>query len=81
MHFLENSPPPVTAVPKYAEFAVSRKQARKRSLEEYVRYRGRFVIIKLLGDTSGQIMKYLRHAVFEQGAVYCLETDQCYCDV
>ena len=55
--------------PCCAQFAVSREQITKRSLEEYVSYRQWVLDTELDDEKSGRVMEYLWHVIFGKEAL------------
>lgn len=81
-HFFPNTTLPDTiATPCCAQIAVSADQIRKRSLEDYKKYRQWLLDTRLDDDTSGRVMEYLWHIIFGQEPVFCPDIQQCYCDL
>ncbi|OJD18778.1 hypothetical protein AJ78_01249 [Emergomyces pasteurianus Ep9510] len=64
-----------------AQFAVSRDQVHKRSLNDYVQFRNWVLTTKLSDASSGRVMEYLWHIIFGMDAVFCPEENECYCAV
>jgi hypothetical protein len=62
-----------------AEFAVSRTQVRKRSVEEYLKYWTWLNKTIMDDDSSGLVIEYLWHIVFGKEAVFCPEKEKCEC--
>lgn len=73
--------PELLATPCCAQFAVSRTQVQKRSLDEYVRFRQWLIDVDVSDFTSGWFFEYIWHVIFGQQGVYCPDIEQCYCDV
>ncbi|RAR03086.1 hypothetical protein DDE82_003386 [Stemphylium lycopersici] len=73
--------PQVLATPCCAQFAVSSKQVRKRSLDEYKKYYTWLMETPLIDETSGRVFEYLWHVLFGQDPVYCPAHEKCWCDV
>ncbi|KNG50722.1 hypothetical protein TW65_02101 [Stemphylium lycopersici] len=73
--------PQVLATPCCAQFAVSSKQVRKRSLDEYKKYYTWLMETPLIDETSGRVFEYLWHVLFGQDPVYCPAYEKCWCDV
>lgn len=61
--------PQVIATPCCAQFAVSSKQVRERSLEEYKKYYKWLMDTSLPDDVSGRVLEYLWHIFFGQEPV------------
>lgn len=61
--------PQILATPCCAQFAVSSKQVRERSLNEYKKYYRWLMETPLPDDTSGRVLEYLWHVVFGQEPV------------
>ena len=59
----------IIANPCCAQFAVSSKQVRERSLAEYNRYYRWLMETPLPDDTSGRVLEYLWHVFFGQEPV------------
>ncbi|KAH4859922.1 hypothetical protein HBH70_012530 [Parastagonospora nodorum] len=79
--FNNTNVPQVLATPCCAQFAVSRDQVQKRSLEEYKKYYTWLMETPLKDETSGRVFEYLWHVLFGQDPVYCPALERCYCDV
>ncbi|KAK4508796.1 hypothetical protein PRZ48_002535 [Zasmidium cellare] len=73
--------PNVIATPCCAQFAVSREQVLKRSLEEYEWYHQWLMATEMSDGLSGRIFEYLWHVIFGMNPVYCPDVAQCYRDV
>jgi len=52
-----------------SQFAVSREQVRKRSKEEYVKYRKWLLETPMDDETSGRVLEYLWHVMFGRESV------------
>jgi len=61
--------PHILATPCCAQFAVSSKQVRKRSLDEYKTYYTWLMETPLKDETSGRVFEYLWHILFGQEPV------------
>lgn len=61
--------PEILATPCCAQFAVSSKQVRKRSLDEYKKYYTWLMETPLSDATSGRVFEYLWHVVYGQEPV------------
>ena len=65
----ESAVPETIAAACCAQFAVSRDQVRRRSLEEYQRYHRWLMETEYDDQTSGTIMEYMWHIIFGQEPV------------
>ncbi|OAL33959.1 hypothetical protein AYO20_06794 [Fonsecaea nubica] len=72
--------PKVIAQPCCSQFAISKKQALKRSQADYEHYRQWLLDTPLDDDTSGRVFEYLWHVIFGQEAVHCIPLKQCRCE-
>lgn len=75
----ESLVPPRVGVACCSQFAVSRDQVLKRSVNEYKRYREWILQTGLGDDVSGRIMEYLWHIIFGREPVFCPDVRECYC--
>lgn len=73
--------PDQLATPPGAEFAVSKTQVQKRSLEEYSRFWSWLNKTDMDDDTAGLVFEYLWHVIFGRDVVFCPEEKQCECQV
>ncbi|KAJ5177122.1 uncharacterized protein N7482_002999 [Penicillium canariense] len=64
-----------------AQFAVSRSQVHKRPRDDYVKFRQWIIETDLNDSTSGRVMEFLWHVIFDMDAVYCPDEELCYCQV
>ena len=64
-----------------AQFALSREQARKVPLGDYVRIRKWLIDTRFEDEVSGRIMEYSWHMLFGRDAVHCPDARSCYCNV
>jgi hypothetical protein len=64
-----------------AEFAVSKAQVQKRSVDDYLRYWTWLNKTKMDDDSSGLLFEYIWHIVFGKDAIFCPEPVECECDV
>ncbi|KAH7401635.1 hypothetical protein BKA66DRAFT_451099 [Pyrenochaeta sp. MPI-SDFR-AT-0127] len=69
------------ATPPGAEFAVSKAQVQKRSVEEYLKFWKWLNKTVMDDDTAGLVFEYLWHVIFGRDPVYCPEEKQCVCEV
>lgn len=67
--FNDTDVPQILATPCCAQFAVSSKQVRERSLDEYKMYYTWLMETLLPDDTSGRVLEYLWHVFFGQEPV------------
>jgi Protein of unknown function (DUF3431) len=77
----ESPVPPRVGVPCCSQFAISRNQVLRRSLDEYKRYREWILQTNLGNDISGRVMEYLWHIIFGKEPVFCPDMHECYCRV
>lgn len=73
--------PEVFATVLGAEFAVSKAQVRKRSVEDYVKYWTWLNNTIMDDDSAGLVFEFLWHVVFGKEAVFCPERQRCECDL
>jgi hypothetical protein len=64
-----------------AEFAVSKAQVQKRSVEDYLKYWTWLNRTIMDDDSSGLVFEYLWHIIFGKDAVFCPERIRCECDL
>ncbi|KAF1849884.1 uncharacterized protein K460DRAFT_360733 [Cucurbitaria berberidis CBS 394.84] len=64
-----------------AEFAVSKTQVQKRSLDEYLKFWTWLHRTPMDDDTAGLVFEHLWHVIFGRDAVFCPEEKQCECEV
>jgi hypothetical protein len=79
--FGNDNVPEKLASPCCSEFAVSRDQIQKRSVEEYLKYWEWLNKAKMDDDTTGLVFEYLWHVIFGKDPEYCPELKSCECDV
>lgn len=60
-------------------FAVSRKQIRKRSVEEYTRIWTWLAKTKMDDDSAGEVVEALWHVIFGRGVGWCPGLEECRC--
>lgn len=61
-------------------FAVSKKQIRSRSVEEYRRYWEWLAKTKMDDDTAGEVVEALWHVIFGMKETWCPSEEECKCD-
>ncbi|KAH6616911.1 hypothetical protein F5144DRAFT_377219 [Chaetomium tenue] len=64
-----------------SQFAVSREAVRRRSREDYVRWREWLLQTPLGDDLSGRVLEYMWHIIFGKGAIFCPSAAECYCNL
>lgn len=69
------------ATPPGAEFAVSKAQVQKRSVEEYVKFWTWLNKTVMDDDTAGLVFEHLWHVIFGRDPVFCPEEKQCKCEL
>ncbi|KAJ4994220.1 hypothetical protein SVAN01_00049 [Stagonosporopsis vannaccii] len=62
-------------------FAVSKKQIRSRTVEEYTRYWEWLARTKMDDDTAGEVVEALWHVIFGREETWCPDEKECRCDV
>ena len=73
--------PETIASPCCAQFAVSRDQIRSKPVRYYIRIR-EWLLDTDLGDAeAGRVMEYSWHIMFGREAVFCPDTETCWCRV
>ena len=73
--------PETLASPGGSEFAVSRDQVRRRSVEEWTRYWEWLAKTKMDDDSAGAVVERLWHVVFGKDGVWCPKEEECRCEV
>jgi hypothetical protein len=73
--------PPQIATVLGAEFAVTKAQVQKRSVEEYLGYWTWLNKTIMDDDSSGLLFEYLWHIVFGKDAMLCPDPARCQCDL
>ena len=71
----------VVATPCCAQFALSRAQILKKPKYEYERYRKFLEETHYDDATSGRVMEYMWHIIFDREAVHCENMFDCWCAV
>ncbi|THY64145.1 hypothetical protein D6C97_02761 [Aureobasidium pullulans] len=79
--FPDASIPESIGVSCCAQFAVSKATILQRPREEYERYRRWLLETDLEDGLSGRVLEYSWHIIFGKGAVFCPNTEICYCEV
>jgi hypothetical protein len=64
-----------------SEFAVSREQVKKRSVEDYLKLWSWLNKTIMDDDSSGLVLEYIWHVVFGKDPVFCPEETRCGCDL
>lgn len=73
--------PEMLAGPGGSEFAVSREQVRRRSVEEYARMWEWVATTKMDDESAGAVVERLWHVIFGRESVWCPAEEECGCDV
>lgn len=62
-------------------FAVSQKQVRRRTVEEYIGYWKWLAGTRMDDDTAGEVVEALWHVIFGRDGTWCPSEEECRCDV
>lgn len=77
--FPDEAMPEAVGAPCCAQFAVTGDVIRQRPVDAYERLRTWLWSTELEQHKSGRILEYVWHILFQQAAVSCPRTDECFC--